>query len=70
MNEELAKIPETGGLFKEGWEAAGKKDQQKLEDIFDQMDAAGVDEQYFDLLVDRFDPTINQPVEEDSELTE
>lgn len=70
VNEDLAKIPETGGLFKEGWEAAGKKEQQKLEDIFDQMDAAGVDEQYFDLLVDRFDPTINQPVEEDSELTE
>jgi len=70
VNEDLAKIPETGGLFKAGWEAAGKKEQQKLEDIFDQMDAAGIDEHYIDQLVDRFDPTINQPVEEDSELTE
>lgn len=63
VQKDLAEMPETGALFSKGWEAAGKKDAETLEPILDKMEAAGLDESYLNQLIDRYDPTINNPVE-------
>lgn len=66
VQKDLAEIPETGALFSEGWVAAGKKDADTLEPILDKMEEAGLDESYSNQLIDRYDPTINNPVEEEA----
>lgn len=68
-SSQLTEIEETGKLFRDGWVAAGEKKQAELEAILDSMDAAGVPESYINLLVDRFDPTINNPPIEEQEET-
>ncbi|MBK1833815.1 PTPDL family protein [Roseibacillus ishigakijimensis] len=59
--EELKDFPVTDKLYRDGWTAAGEKNQEELEGILDQLDEAGVAESYLNMLVDRFDPTINNP---------
>jgi hypothetical protein len=70
IREELAEMPDVGQLYKDGWEAAGKKETEKLEQILDEMDAAGVAEEDINRLIDRYDPTINNPVEETEKTME
>ena len=64
VQADLGEIEETGQLFRDGWVAAGEKRQTDLEHILDSMDDAGVPESYINRLIDRFDPTINNPPEE------
>lgn len=66
VQKDLSETPETGALFSEGWIAAGKKDSETLEPILDKMEAAGLDESYLNQLIDRYDPNINNPVEEEA----
>lgn len=74
IEEELAALPNTSMLYKEGWMAAGEKNAEKLEPLLDQLDAAGVSEETINRLVDRYDPTINNPpkemMEEKKEMSE
>lgn len=64
IEEQLTSMPDTGALYQEAWKAATAKDRAKLEPILGQLDAAGIAEDTVNLLVDRFDPTLNAPSEE------
>ncbi len=71
VESELVEFDETDALYRKGWEAAGAKNQEELELILDALDEAGTAEAYIDKLVDRFDPTINNPpVEEEADAEE
>ncbi len=65
VESDLRELPEAGDLYRRGWIVSGEKNQEALEEILDQMDQLGLAESYLNALVDRFDPTINQPPSEE-----
>lgn len=65
VESEVANSEDIEELYRKGWVAAGKKDKETLEPILDALDEAGVQESYVKNLIDRFDPTINNPPAED-----
>ncbi|GHC52714.1 PTPDL family protein [Roseibacillus persicicus] len=65
VEAELKEFEDVGELYRKGWTAAGEKDKEALEPILDALDEAGVEESYLDALIDRFDPTINNPPAEE-----
>ncbi|MEM9080041.1 MAG: PTPDL family protein [Verrucomicrobiota bacterium] len=67
ITEELAEIKETGTLFQAAWEAAGNKDRETLEPLLDELEDAGFSEKLINEIIDRYDPTINNPPAEDGE---
>jgi hypothetical protein len=67
IKSELSNLPDVGARYKEGWEAAGTQETEKLERILDDLDLAGVAEKDIDRLVDRYDPAIKNPVAEEGE---
>lgn len=64
IEQQIASMPDTGVVYREGWIAAGEKKPDVLDPLLDQLDAAGVSESTIDRLVDRFDPTLNNPPKE------
>ena len=65
VSDEVAEMDDLAKLYREGWVAAGEKKTEELEGILDAMEYVGASEDLMNTLVDRFDPTINNPPAEE-----
>ena len=65
VEKEIAEMDDVAELYRKGYIAAGEKKKEELEMILDQMDAVGALEDDINVLIDRFDPTINNPPAEE-----
>ena len=61
MSEMLIGLKETGEVYRKGWIAAGEKNKEELEGVLDTLEQAGISTDFQNKLIDRFDPTINNP---------
>lgn len=58
---DLSEAGDMGELFQKGWVLAGEKNKEALEIILEDLEKLGASESYLNQLIDRFDPTINNP---------
>ena len=65
LDKEIAEMDDVAELYRKGWIAAGEKKKEELENILDAMDAVGAPEESINVLIDRFDPAINNPPAEE-----